>query len=47
MENRQTDLAKQEMSGLMEAMTTVKEEITNELAKLTETNKEIAKEKAS
>ena len=41
----QTDLDKREMDGILKAMTTVKEELTNELAKLAETNKDIASEK--
>ena len=35
-----TDMTKREMEGIMKAMTTVKEELANELAKLTETNKD-------
>ena len=41
----QTDMTKREMDGIIKAMTSVKEEIANELAKLNETNKHIAKEK--
>ena len=41
----QTTIDKREMDGIIKAMTTVSEELTNELAKLTATNKEIAKEK--
>ena len=41
----QTDMTKREMDGILKAMTSVKEEIANELAKLNETNKDIAKEK--
>ena len=41
----QTTIDKREMDGIVKAMTTVNEELANELAKLTETNKEIAKEK--
>lgn len=40
----QTDMTKREMDGVISAMTSVKEEIANELAKLNETNKELAKE---
>jgi hypothetical protein len=40
----QTNIEHREMESIMKAMTTVKEEITNELGKLTETNKHIAKE---
>ena len=40
----QTNIDHREMESIMKAMTTVKEEITNELGKLTETNKHIAKE---
>ena len=40
----QTDMTKREMDGIIKAMTTVKEEIANELAKLNETNKDLAKE---
>jgi len=35
----QTDMKKREMDGIMKAMTSVKEEIANELVKLNETNK--------
>ena len=40
----QTDITKREMEGILKAMTSVKEEIANELAKLNETNKDLAKE---
>lgn len=40
----QTDMTKREMDGILKAMTSVKEEVANELAKLTETNKELAQE---
>ena len=40
----QTDMTKREMDGILKAMTSVKEEIANELTKLNETNKDIAKE---
>lgn len=40
----QTDMTKREMDGIISAMTSVKEEIANELVKLAETNKDIAKE---
>ena len=40
----QTDMTKREMDGVLRAMTSVKEEIANELGKLNETNKEISKE---
>ena len=40
----QTDMIKRKMDGILKAMTSVKEEIANELAKLNETNKDIAKE---
>lgn len=40
----QTDMTKREMDGVLKAMTTVKEEIANELVKLAETNKDLAKE---
>ena len=40
----QTDMTKREMDGIISAMTSVKEEIANELAKLNETNKDLAKE---
>ena len=40
----QTDMTKREMDSILKAMTSVKEEIANELAKLNETNKHIAKE---
>ena len=39
-----TDMTKREMDGIIKAMTTVKEETANELAKLNETNKDLAKE---
>ena len=42
----QTYMTKREMDGVISAMTSVKEEIANELAKLNETNKELAKENA-
>lgn len=35
----QTDMKKREMDGIIKAMTSVKEEIANEMAKLNETNK--------
>ena len=41
----QTDMTKREMDGILKAMTSVKEEIANELSKLNETNKELAKER--
>lgn len=41
----QTDMTKREMDGILKAMTSVKEEIANKLAKLNETNKDLAKEK--
>ena len=41
----QTDMTKREMDGILKAMTSVKEEIASELAKLNETNKDFAKEK--
>ena len=41
----QTDMTRREMDGILKAMTSVKEEIANELAKLNETNKDLAKEK--
>lgn len=41
----QTDLTKREMDGILKAMTTVKEEIANELVKLNETNKDLSYEK--
>lgn len=41
----QTDMTKREMDGILKAMTSVKEEIANELAKLNETNKDLTKEK--
>ena len=37
-------MTKREMDGIISAMTSVKEEIANELAKLNETNKDLAKE---
>ena len=40
----QTKVDMREMDGILKAMTTVKEELTNELAKLAETNKDLAKE---
>ena len=40
----QTDMTKREMDGVLKAMASVKEEIANELAKLNETNKDLAKE---
>ena len=40
----QTDMTKREMDGILKAMASVKEEIANELAKLNETNKDLAKE---
>ena len=40
----QTDMTKREMDGILKAMASVKEEIANELAKLNETNKHLAKE---
>ena len=43
-EGTQTDWTKREIDGIANAMTTVKEEIANELAKLNETNKDLAKE---
>ncbi|CAG2207968.1 unnamed protein product [Mytilus edulis] len=42
----QTEMTKREMDGIISAMTSVKEEIANELAKLNETNKDLAKENA-
>ncbi|XP_071177418.1 uncharacterized protein MCAP_0864-like [Mytilus edulis] len=45
-EETQTDMTKREMDGIISAMTSVKEEIANELAKLNETNKDLAKENA-
>ncbi|CAG2207979.1 unnamed protein product [Mytilus edulis] len=42
----QTKMTKREMDGIISAMTSVKEEIANELAKLNETNKDLAKENA-
>ena len=41
----QTDMTKREMDGILKAMTSVKEEIANELGKLNETNKDLAYEK--
>ena len=41
----QTEVDMREMDGVLTAMTTVKEELANELGKLNETNKEISKEK--
>ena len=43
----QTDMTKREMDGILKAMTSVKEEIANELAKLNETNKDLAKKKVN
>lgn len=40
----QTNMTKREMDGIIKAMTSVKEEIANELAKLNETNKDLVKE---
>ena len=40
----QTDMTKRDMDGVLKAMASVKEEIANELAKLNETNKHLAKE---
>ena len=40
----QTDMTKREMDSILKAMTSVKEEIANELAKLNETDKHLAKE---
>ena len=40
----QTDMTKREMDGILKAMTSVRDEIANELAKLNETNKHLAKE---
>ncbi|CAG2236580.1 unnamed protein product [Mytilus edulis] len=45
-EETQTYMTKREMDGIISAMTSVKEEIANELAKLNETNKDLAKENA-
>ncbi|VDI50293.1 Hypothetical predicted protein [Mytilus galloprovincialis] len=45
-EETQTYMEKREMDGIINAMTSVKEEIANELAKLNETNKDLAKENA-
>ncbi|VDI30774.1 Hypothetical predicted protein [Mytilus galloprovincialis] len=42
----QTKITKREMDGVISAMTTVKEELENNLAKLNETNKDLAKENA-
>ncbi|VDI82610.1 Hypothetical predicted protein [Mytilus galloprovincialis] len=42
----QTYMTKREMDGIISAMTSVKEEIANELAKLNETNKDLAKRNA-
>ncbi|VDH95587.1 Hypothetical predicted protein [Mytilus galloprovincialis] len=42
-EETQTDMTKREMDGIISAMTSVKK-IANELAKLNETNKDLAKE---
>ena len=41
----QTDMTKREMDGILKAMSSVKEEIANELSKLNETNKELTKER--
>ena len=38
-------MTKRKMDGILKAMTSVKEEIANELAKLNETNKDLTKEK--
>lgn len=43
-EETQTNMTKREMDGIIKAMTSVKEEIANELAKLNETNKDLVKE---
>jgi putative cell wall-binding protein len=43
-EETQTNITKREMDGIMQAMTSVKEEIANELAKLSETNKDLVKQ---
>jgi len=43
-EETQTNMTKREMDGIIQAMTSVKEEIANELAKLNETNKDLVKE---
>ncbi|CAG2235942.1 unnamed protein product [Mytilus edulis] len=43
-EETQTYMTKREMDGIISAMTSVKEEIANELTKLNETNKDLAKE---
>ena len=40
----QTDMTKREMDSILKAMTSVKEEIANELAKLNETDKHLTKE---
>ncbi|CAG2243457.1 unnamed protein product [Mytilus edulis] len=45
-EETQTYMTKREMDGIISAMTSVKEEIANELTKLNETNKDLAKENA-
>ena len=42
----QTDIKKREMDAILKAMTTVKEEVANELAKLSETNKHLERENA-
>ena len=42
----QTDMAKREIDGISEAMTNIKEELANNLAKLGETDKRIARENA-
>jgi ribosomal protein S24E len=42
-EETQTNMTKREIDGIMQAMTSVKEEIANELAKLSETNKDLVK----
>ena len=41
----QTDITKREMDGILKAMTSVKEELANNLAKLNEINKDLAKRK--
>ena len=40
----QTDMTKREMDGILKAMTTVKEELANNLAKLSEIDKHLARE---
>ena len=42
---RQTEMTRREMEGIMKAMISVKEELTNELAKLSKIGQEIVKEK--